>query len=55
MSQEYALTIKAEGEVRDKDGNLVETIPIEHTQTITAEQAAALGFPVDEDEESDHG
>lgn len=53
MSQEYALTIKAEGEVRDKDGNLIETIPIEHTQIITEEQAAELGYPVEQEGDDD--
>lgn len=37
--QLYKLTITATGEVRDKDGNLISSQPIESTQTVTAAQA----------------
>lgn len=39
---EFLLTIKATGEVRDAEGNLISSEPIETTTVITAEQAAAL-------------
>lgn len=42
MAQQYELVIRAEGEVRDKDGNLVFTEPIEGQTVITEEQAAQL-------------
>jgi hypothetical protein len=42
MSQMYEVVVTGTGEVRDKDGNLVSTEPIEIKQTMTAEQVAAL-------------
>jgi hypothetical protein len=42
MSQMYEVTFSAQGEVRDIDGNLVSSEPIEIKQTMTAEQVAAL-------------
>lgn len=40
----YALTATATGEVRDADGNLVETVTTTDTVTITEEQARDLGL-----------
>lgn len=40
--QLYEMTITAQGEVRDADGNLVSSEPITATQTITHEQMLAL-------------
>ena len=40
--QLYRLAIHATGEVRDKDGNLLNTQPIEGEVLITSEQAAAI-------------
>lgn len=34
----YRITIEATGEVRDKDGNLVETVPMEHVVDLSAEE-----------------
>lgn len=42
MAQNYQLTIRAEGEVRDKDGNLISTEPIEGQTVLTEEQAREL-------------
>jgi hypothetical protein len=40
----YQLTVTATAEVRDKDGNLVNSSPVESVQTVTAEQARQLGL-----------
>jgi hypothetical protein len=42
MSQMFEVVIKATGEVRDADGNLISSTPIEARTTMTAEQIAAL-------------
>jgi hypothetical protein len=42
MTQMYEVVLKATGEVRDKDGNLVSSEPIETTMHLTAEQVRAL-------------
>lgn len=42
MAQEYQLNIKAEGEVRDKDGNLISTEPLTGQTVITEEQAQQI-------------
>lgn len=42
MSQLYELHVTAVGEVRDADGNLISTQPIDTTITVTADQLAAL-------------
>lgn len=34
----FALEIEASGEVRDKDGNLIETVPVKQTIHVTEEQ-----------------
>lgn len=36
--EKYRITITAVGEVRDKDGNLVETVPIEESVDVTPEE-----------------
>jgi hypothetical protein len=38
----YALRVYATGEVRDADGNLIETVPVESTQIVDAETARRL-------------
>ena len=42
MAQQYELTIKAEGEVRDADGNLISNEPLQGQTVITEEQAQRL-------------
>jgi len=42
VPQEYELVIKAEGEVRDKDGNIISTEPVEGQTVLTEEQAKRL-------------
>lgn len=39
---EYEIKLEASGEVRDADGNLVSTHPVEGTTTITQEQLDKL-------------
>lgn len=52
MTQLYEVVIKATGEVRDADGNLISSEPIEGRMVVTAEQAAALGAAITEGEAS---
>lgn len=40
--QKYALKITAQGEVRDADGNLISSEPVEATLTLTADQVREL-------------
>lgn len=40
----YEIKVIAEGEVRDKDGNLLNTIPIEDTVIMTAAELDARGI-----------
>ena len=42
MAQKYQLNIRAEGEVRDADGNLISTEPLEGQTVLTEEQAKRL-------------
>ena len=42
--QLYELAITASGEVRDADGNLISSEPVEARMTVTAEQLAELGL-----------
>ena len=42
--QMYEVRITAAGEVRDADGNLVSSEPIEATMTVTESEAKALGY-----------
>jgi len=42
VAEQYKLNIRAEGEVRDEDGNLVPTEPFEGQTVITEEQAQRL-------------
>lgn len=44
MSQMYEVSIVASGEVRDAEGNLVETVPIETTLVVTEEEAQEMGL-----------
>lgn len=46
---EFRLTITAVGEVRDADGNLIESRPVEAVATITEAQAVALGYAPQEE------
>jgi hypothetical protein len=40
----YELAITATGEVRDAEGNLISTEPVESTIQVTAEQMHAMGL-----------
>jgi hypothetical protein len=42
MGQLYEMTVRATGEVRDADGNLISTEPIETTTVVTEEQMRSL-------------
>jgi hypothetical protein len=42
MTELFKMTITAVGEVRDADGNLISSEPIEATALLTAEQVKAL-------------
>jgi len=42
MAQNYKLVIRAEGEVRDKDGSLISAEPLEGQTVLTEEQAKRL-------------
>lgn len=42
MEQLFKVVITATGEVRDKDGNLVSSEPVEATMTVTADELTAL-------------
>jgi len=42
VPQKYQLVIKAEGEVRDKNGNLISTEPLQGQTVLTEEQAKRL-------------
>lgn len=44
MKQLFEITITATGEVRDAEGNLVSSSPVEATMRVTAEELAALGL-----------
>jgi hypothetical protein len=44
MTQLYELAITASGEVRDADGNLVSSSPVEATLQVTEEQLIELGL-----------
>lgn len=47
MSQQlYQLVVKAAGEVRDAEGNLVEPVTAEHTEILTADELVARGFTI---------
>jgi hypothetical protein len=49
MSNMYEITIVATGEVRDKDGNLLSSSPIEMTGQVTEEEAIEMGLIEKED------
>lgn len=40
--QMFEVVVRATGEIRDADGNLVSTTPVEVTQICTAAEVAAL-------------
>jgi len=40
--QLFEVTISATAEVRDADGNLISSTPVESTTTMTADEVAAL-------------
>lgn len=42
LPEEYELVIRAEGEVRDADGNLISTEPLEAKTVVTEEQAQQI-------------
>jgi hypothetical protein len=44
--QLYKMTIRASGEVRDCDGNLISSEPIEAVMEMTEQQVRELGLPV---------
>lgn len=44
MTQMYEVQIKAAGEVRDAEGNLISSEPVEATLTVTEDEAMALGL-----------
>jgi hypothetical protein len=50
MAQLYELTVQATGEVRDADGNLLSSEPVESKITVTQEQARDLGLLTDQGE-----
>jgi hypothetical protein len=42
--QMFEIKISATGEVRDADGNLVSSEPVEATMTVTESEAKTLGY-----------
>jgi len=44
MTQMYEVVIRATGEVRDADGNLISSEPVEATLTVTESEARHLGL-----------
>lgn len=44
----YEIKVTATGEVRDADGNLVSSEPVEATMQVTAQQLVELNLPVPE-------
>lgn len=44
MTQMFELRIQATGEVRDSEGNLISSEPVEGTLTVTEDEAKALGL-----------
>lgn len=42
--QMYKVTVSAMGEVRDADGNLISSEPIEAVMTVNESEAKALGY-----------
>ncbi len=42
--QLFEVVIRAMGEVRDADGNLISTEPVEARMTVTETEARALGY-----------
>lgn len=50
MPQLFEVVIKATGEVRDADGNLISSEPIEARMTVTEEQARLIQAATNEGE-----
>lgn len=48
----YAVKVTATGEVRDSDGNLISSTPIESTEHFTEAELVAAGLPVPQNESS---
>ena len=46
--QLFKVVVSATGEVRDADGNLVSSEPVEATMTVTEAEAIALGYNPEE-------
>lgn len=44
MPELFEIVISATGEVRDKDGNLISSEPVEARMTVTAEELGQLGL-----------
>ncbi|HEX5198979.1 MAG TPA: hypothetical protein VFW27_03480 [Actinoplanes sp.] len=44
QGQRYEVVFRATGEVRDADGNLISSEPIETTFTVNEAEARALGY-----------
>lgn len=42
----FRVVVTADGEVRDADGNLISSEPVEATMDLTADQLRELGIPV---------
>ena len=53
MPQLYQLVIKASGEVRDADGNLISSEPVEAIATVTEDQAREILASLNPAEEKD--
>lgn len=49
-AQRFAITITATAEVRDADGNLISSEPIEATTELTAAELAERGIPIPQEE-----
>jgi hypothetical protein len=49
MSMMFEIKVSAVGEVRDKDGNLISSEPVETTMQVTEAEARALGYTPDEE------
>lgn len=47
--QLYKVVVTATGEVRDADGNLISSEPVEATMTVNAAEAKALGYTTEGD------
>jgi hypothetical protein len=48
--QMFEVKVTANGEVRDADGNLLSTEPVEAVMHLTADQLAEMGLPIPNEE-----